>query len=260
MAAGPTNIFNANSGLTQSMQLKLVTMALAGDSPVSNGITEMADRNSPSPKGRERKERDQAREFAERMRASQERMDKFQEKLNQLEQATAQALQENAEKLRESKKALDDVRARAYEITNPDGSTKRVYRDGDKVRDEAGAEVSSDVVQSDDLGDKFSNWSEFVKADLAHGDIKAEHDRIKAYQMEVGQARGRGNEGDLSDKELDDLEARMKKDMPSSIREHMGSIQPGVEVLPPESPPPDGDHNEVRVMQQRPAASAPAPR
>ena len=47
-----------------------MTLALSGDSPVLNAFTELAYRLGLSPKGRERKEREETRRFAERMQAT----------------------------------------------------------------------------------------------------------------------------------------------------------------------------------------------
>ncbi|MET4276841.1 MULTISPECIES: hypothetical protein [unclassified Bradyrhizobium] len=65
--ATTTNIFNALSNLSQSMQLQLTVLALSGSNLVSNEFTEEADRLGLTPKGREKKEQQDRKCVARRI-------------------------------------------------------------------------------------------------------------------------------------------------------------------------------------------------
>jgi hypothetical protein len=53
----PLNEFNALTDVPQAMQLRLLVMALAGNTAFSNAFTAWADKMGLSPEGRARKER-----------------------------------------------------------------------------------------------------------------------------------------------------------------------------------------------------------
>jgi hypothetical protein len=123
------------------MMLRLEILAITGNSPVSNAFTQEADRLGLTLKGRERKERGEQLKFAAALLAIRQQALEFQSKLDLLEHATMEALRENEEHMREAREELRRIREGAYEITMPDGKVEKVYRDGDKVRTDSGAEV-----------------------------------------------------------------------------------------------------------------------
>lgn len=206
--------------------LRLEILAFQGFSPVSNAFTEEADRLGLTPKGRERKEREERLKFAAAMLASRERVVEFQKQLDHLEQATMEALRENEEQLRNAREELRRIRERAYEITMPDGTVEKVYRDGDKVRTDAGVEVDRNIVRPEDLADKAPSWAERNHAGKRVDALAAENEAIKSYQSALRDARERSGKSELSLDELDAVESRVDRTMPESVRRHFEASRP----------------------------------
>lgn len=205
------------------MQLQLMVLALSGNTSVSNGFTDMADREGLSPEGRERKRREERRVFLERLETMREQMVQFLERLDRLEQASMEALHENEEQLEQAWVELKRIRERAYEITMPDGTVAKVYRDGNVVRSEDGAEVSREIVRAEDIGADHPTWPQRSEAERRFRNLETEHEHIVTYREKLEHARERTNEGDLVPDELDALSVRVDKDMPHAVRQKLES-------------------------------------
>jgi hypothetical protein len=205
------------------MMLRLEILAITGNSPVSNAFTQEADRLGLTPKGRERKEREQQRRFADTMQALRQQATDFQKHLDLLEQATAEALRENAEQLAAAREELRVIRERAYEITMPDGTAAKVYRDGDKVRTETGSEVSPEIVRAEDIGNGHSTWAEHVEGSKRVNELSARRDALEAYQRRVQDAKGIAAGDGVTADELSHLERNLREDVPAEVARHFDS-------------------------------------
>lgn len=284
MATQGTNDSNSLSWLSPdqlspSMRAKLLAMALNGDSIV-NPLGQWDER---TPQGRARKEREQREEWAYRqaMAEIEERRVRFQERLDRLDHASLEALRENEEQMREAKERLRKIQERAYEVTMPDGSVQRVYRDGDKVRTESGAEVGRDVLRAEDIPDSASRWSDYNSGIAAVDDLERKRKAIVDYHKKIGEARDREASGDLSVDEIDKLERRLEAAKPQSVREHEQAIngptlpartadaepqagkilgQPFERAVSGNMPMPTLSEQDFDLLRQTPAASKPAPR
>jgi hypothetical protein len=230
--AETTNIFNASSGLSQAMQLKLAIMALTGNSPVSTFV-DIAAAQGLTPEAKEKKEREE-RLFWRHLEELHERQQKFLERLDRLNVAAAEALRENGEKLRDAREKLDDIRERAYKITMPDGTVVSVFRDGDKVRNETGALVSPDIVRAEDLPVSASTWEDRMAAGKAVDDLQREHNAIVKYQQTLDDTQKKAASGDLSADELDALKRNVQSTMPDSVRRQYGAAYPDDPLPPPD--------------------------
>ena len=225
MATGPSNIFNALSSLSQGMQLRLHILALSGDSPVSNAFTEEADRLGLTVRGRERKEREEQRRVSERMESMREQTARFQEEIRELQQAHMEALLENQEQLRVAKDELKRLRERAYEVTMPNGTVAKVYRDGDKVRADDGAEVSRHIQKAEDIPDSFPPWKERNDWGARVKALTEENGKLVEYGNRLEQAEKKTASGDMSADELKKLRAGLEHGMPDSVRAHRPSAE-----------------------------------
>jgi hypothetical protein len=223
LATGTTNEFNALCNLSPAMMLRLEILAFQGPSPVSNAFTQEADRLGLTPTGRERIEREERRKFTERMEALRQQIAEFRKTLDLLEQATAEALRENDEQLRAAREELRRVRDRAYEITMPDGTVARVYRDGDKVRADDGAEVSPDIVRAEDIGNGHSTWAEHVEVEKRVGELGTRREALEAYRRRVQDAKGIAMGDDVTADELSQLERNLREGVPAEVARHFNS-------------------------------------
>jgi hypothetical protein len=280
LATERTNIFNATSGLTQSMQLRLQVLALSGDSPVSNAFTDEAERLGLTSKGREKKEREADRRFQDIMQVLRERAAEFRKELDLLEHATAEALHENEEQLRVAREDLKWVRDRAYEITMPDGTIAKVYRDGDRVRDDAGAFVTE--ARADEIPASASSWAQRKASGDTVARLQNERRDLLEYQERVSRTKETLASGETTPEEFDALKADIGH-MPASVQrrfqESVGGSTPIDRVRLDERPAtfdssarptrdfaPAAAGMKVPVsddrdfMQLPPSVSAPAPR
>jgi hypothetical protein len=269
--AETTSIFNASSGLSQAMQLKLAILAMTGASPVSTFVDVVAAQGL-TPEAKEKKEREE-RQFWRHLEELHEQQQQFMQQLDRLNVAAAEALRENEEKLRDAREKLDEIRERAYKITMPDGTVVAVYRDGDKVRTDAGELVSPDIIRAQDLPAKAPTWEERMASGKAVDDLQREHDAIVKYQQTLDDAEKNAASGDLSADELAALKRNVQKTMPESVRRQYGAAYPddplpapddtasGPNLSRPFTAAATGDEpgpaNDAAPEIRRPAVSAP---
>jgi hypothetical protein len=241
----PSNEFNASATPSQEMLRRLMAMALSGNEALHSVFSAMADRAGNTERGRVAREKENERiaSFMRTAMASQERVAEFQKKLDELERASYEALIENERQLTEAQEELARIREQAYEITLRDGSKAKVYRDGDKVRDDAGNEVSEDVVKPGDISDRMPDWSRRRAAGERVDELTHERQRIIEYRDRLEETREQAADGELPEDRLNDLEAGVDE-MPASVRRHAG--------MPPEQ-------EAEPLTRPAPGASMPAP-
>jgi hypothetical protein len=219
VATATTTEFNALCNLTPAMMLRLEILAFSGTSPVSNAFTQEADRLGLTTVGRERKEREEQRKFAAAIEAIRQRAAEFLKQLDLLEQASMEALLQNELRLRTAREDLRSVRDRAYEVTMPDGTVAKVYRDGDKVRDDEGMVVDSSVVRADDLPESSPSWRQRREAGESVARLEAERNDIIEYQKRVARAKETASSDDMTPDQLDAMQADVAR-MPEAVRRH----------------------------------------
>jgi hypothetical protein len=235
------------------MQLRQWMLALSGNEAISNGITREAERLGLTPQSRARKEREQEQErrVAAAVQAMREETERVMKRLDHLDQASMAALLENEELQRAAREELQRIRESAYEITMPDGSVAKVYRDGDKVRDDAGALVSSDVVKADEVPPAFSTWAERKRWGDALRQTEDSHREIIEYRDRLDSARKRIGGGELSAAELAHVEEDIER-MPGAVRRHVETAAPsqraesGVPGANGDAPPQSGLSSDAR--------------
>lgn len=256
------------------MQTLLALDALSGSGVIATAFSEEADYLGLTPKGRERIEREKDRKANEFAALLREQTEQFLKRIDGLEQAASEALRENEELLRSAREDLERVRGRAYELTAPDGTTEKVYPDGDKVRMESGAEVSPDIVKAEDIGKGHSTWAERTAVLHRQETLQREHEQIINYRKELTGVRAAASRDDISLDDLAALKTRAENNMPQSVRDHLGPSAPneksfavgqnGILASPfnkavvsgPAIDTPD-DINDLK--RPRPSASMPAP-
>jgi hypothetical protein len=221
LATGTTNEFNALCNLSPAMMLRLEILAFQGPSPVSNAFTQEADRLGLTPLGRERIEREDRKKFADRLEALRRQAEEFRKTLDLLEQATAEALRENDEHLRAAREELRRIQDRAYEVTMPDGTVAKVYRDGDKVRSDDGAEVGRQIVHPDELPSSSPSWQRRKGAGDSVTRLENERAEIIDYQDRLTRSKNTLSADDVTTQQLDAMQADAAR-MPEAVRRHYG--------------------------------------
>ena len=125
-----------------------------------------------------------------------------------------------------NEKQLDAVRQRIQGMLDQafvldDG--RRVFRtaDGTQVFDEHGEVVSSEDVHVDQIDPAKSTWEEFSAEKQQKVALEAERSDILAFQDKVDQARERLADGEISEAELEALDAELADALPGAVRVQM---------------------------------------
>lgn len=151
----------------------------------------------------------------------------FEARLDKYDSATITALMEN-------QKQLDAVQARVEVMLQQafvmdDG--RRVFKseDGTQVFDEFGEEVSSDELDFDLIGANRPTWEAYQSDMELLENLQSEREEIQDFQQALDGARDQVSDGDISQEELEALDAELLDMMPSSVRQQI----PGLELSTP---------------------------
>ena len=147
-------------------------------------------------------------------------MREFEIRLDSYDEATVAALMENQEALDAVRERLEAYLAHAYVME--DG--RRVFKteDGTQVFDEFGGEVMPDELDFDLIGDDRPSWESVQPDILLEQQLSAEREEILNYQAKLDEAREEISTGEISEADLDELDAELLDLMPDSVREHAG--------------------------------------
>ncbi len=151
--------------------------------------------------------------------ASASDIEAFTLRLNQYDEATIKALQENQLKLDDVQSRLDALLGKAY--VHEDG--RRVFKtqDGLSVYDENGNLLSQTEIDPGEIPDHHPFWESYkAETDAKHKLIQERQDILK-FQKKLDAARDKVENGNLTNKELDDLGKDIEATMPLSVRKHL---------------------------------------
>ncbi|MEM1151618.1 MAG: hypothetical protein AAGI03_13855 [Pseudomonadota bacterium] len=126
-------------------------------------------------------------------------------RLEEMQAANTEALIRNAEELEAVRTRLNAMLSQALVL--PDG--RRVFKteDGTQVFDEHGQEVSPEVIDPASVPDRLPSWEEFETETAEHTRLEEERARLIERQQHLDEAETRLEDGELSEGDLDDLEA-----------------------------------------------------
>ncbi|MGH1330672.1 MAG: hypothetical protein ACRBBK_07305 [Paracoccaceae bacterium] len=191
---------------------------------------------------------------AEAIMATEVQLVKFEAKLDRYDEATVKALMENQELLDAVNARIDAMLEQAYVME--DG--RRVFRteDGTQVFDEHGTEVSSLVLDPQLIDPALPSWEAYSADITIQTELTAERTAILDYQERLDVAREEIDGGEISEADLEALDADLLDAMPDAVRANV----PGLEPSEPEQAvqPVDGVP-QVTVQANQLAASALAP-
>lgn len=178
----------------------------------------------------------------------------FRTRLDTYDAKTVEALIENQQAIDAIRGQIDDMLGKAHVL--PDG--RRVFKttDGQKVFDEHGQELSSELIDPRHIDDKKPKWEAFKEVTLERARLAQEREQLLDYQAKLDQTRERLDKSEITNGDLDELERTLKDDMPDPIRRKVGmkEAEPGN----------DFDSEAVagmdRMMERTGLGPAPAPR
>jgi hypothetical protein len=103
----------------------------------------------------------------------------------------------------------------------PDGTVAKVYRDGDKVRSDDGAEVDRGIVHPDELPSSSPSWQRRKGAGDSVTRLENERAEIIDYQDRLARSKNTLSSDDVTAKQLDTMQADAAR-MPEAVRRHYG--------------------------------------
>ncbi len=134
----PGSEFNIVGAPSEELKRHLLYLATIDSDAVHSGYKSPNSVHADA-ESRNAEQADAFLSFAQLVMANQTRIDVLSDELNRLDDASYQALIETEERLERAREELERIRAQAYEITLPDGTVVKVYRDSDAVRGDTGS-------------------------------------------------------------------------------------------------------------------------
>ena len=155
--------------------------------------------------------------------ATQAQIESFEVRLDTYDQATVEALMENQELLDAVNDRIDAMLSQAYVME--DG--RRVFRteDGTQVFDEHGE------LSPDEIDPSLPTWEAYAPLMHESARLTAERTEILEFQDRLDDAREQIAEGEISEADLEALDADLLEAMPDAVRAHVPDIEPR-EVTP----------------------------
>ena len=156
--------------------------------------------------------------------ATATQIEEFEIKLNSYDEATVVALMENQELMDAVNARIDALLAQAYVMD--DG--RRVFRteDGEQVFDEFGGEVSAEELNADLIDPSYPTWEAFSAEVDQRQELTQQRTEILEFQEKVDAAHEQIADGEISEADLDALDAELLDVMPSTVRDHVAGLEP----------------------------------
>lgn len=159
--------------------------------------------------------------------ASSEQVADFKLQLDDYDAKTVEALIENEEALKLVREKMETMLGEAEVL--PDGRRVFKTKDGQRVFDENGQEVSPDVIDPAAIDNKKPKWEAFKAEKDEEVRLESERGQLLEYQDKLDNARERLDNGEITTKELDALKGDLEKSMPDAVRAKIGNDRPEAE-------------------------------
>ena len=181
-------------------------------------------------------------------------IEEFEIRLDSYDEATVIALMENQELLDAVNARIDALLAQAYVME--DG--RRVFKteDGTQVFDETGVEIEASVLDPNLIGRDRPTWEAFSAEKDTQQALVVERTEILEFQEMADAAREQIAEGEISEADLEALDAELLDMMPASVRDYVPGLEP---ATPAPDVTVDVTNPTVVPPTQNAEASAPAP-
>ncbi len=158
-------------------------------------------------------------DFVSSALATASEIEAFTYRLDQYDEATIKALQENQLQLDEVRERLEGILGNAY--VHEDGRRVFKTRDGQRVFDEYGQQLSPEEISPDEIPDIHPYWEVFKAEKDSEDKLIQEREKILEYQKKLDDAREHLDDEDLTKKELDDFGKDLEASMPISVRKQV---------------------------------------
>ena len=177
-----------------------------------NARDRIADMRDTEKRRRNERERTEDAVTAISVMATSAQIVAFEAKLDKYETAAATALMDNVKRLEDVRARIEALLERAYVME--DG--RRVFKteDGERAFDEFGEEVSADDLDPDLIGPQSPTWEDYEPHFDERISLSAERQKIIEFQGRIDAARDEIADGEISEADLDALDADLLVTMP----------------------------------------------
>ncbi|MFT3809975.1 MAG: hypothetical protein QM698_08655 [Micropepsaceae bacterium] len=155
--------------------------------------------------------------------ATEAQIEAFTAKLDRYDAATVEALMENEEALIETRKRLAEMFGNAHRLE--DGRMVFETRDGTKVYDEHGNEVSADIITPDQIDDARPKWEDVQEVKQQQKALEEERRQLQEYQEKIDAAREATTEPNVTEDQLKALEEELEAATPRSVQPKVENAQ-----------------------------------
>lgn len=207
----PTNEFNIAALFTESGRRHLLNLALSGNDSVMTPFVPPDGLRAGARAEAQRRRDDNFQMMARMALASQERIERFHVELAELEDRRLALLARTEAELREAQDRLRQLRDAAPEIELPDGTRRKVFRDGNDVRDEAGTLVRPEIINAEAVSNDPLHRKKYLSAKDVHSRLVERRDRLHQFGEQIKDAGQQADDGKMSGKDMDEFKADLEK-------------------------------------------------
>jgi len=154
----------------------------------------------------------------------------FRVQIDDYDAKTVEALMEKRELIDAVRAKMDTALEEAHVL--PDGRKVFKTKDGLRVVDQNGRELTAEVIDPAEIDDKKVRWETFKAWQDEEQELKRQQQELLDYQAKLDKARERLDEGHITQKELDRIKKDLAADMPDAVREKLGMEQPKADTAP----------------------------
>lgn len=194
---------------------------------------ETKEREKREEEQKDEKEKDQEN-FAAALAPLQE-VAEFRVQLDDYDTKTVESLMDNREALEAIHHKINDMLDEAEVL--PDGRRVFKTKDGTRVFDEHGEELSAKVIDPSAIDDKKPRWETFKAVTDERVRLTEERQQLLDYQSKLDEARDRLDKGDITQKELNRIKTDLSATMPDAVREKLDLEKPKTDATVNASPP-----------------------
>lgn len=187
-------------------------------------FTKAREDNQRREKAQDRLEDDVVALASEAIMASSAQIKAFEVKLDRYDEATVKALMENQDLLDAVNGRIDTMLSQAHVME--DGRRAFKTEDGTRVFDEFGDQIGVDELHPDQIDPMLPTWEAFSAETDQRDDLLMQRTEILEYQEKLDDARDQIADGDISEADLEALDADLLEMLPDAVRTHLPELEP----------------------------------
>lgn len=169
-------------------------------------------------------EEEEKKFFDDLMAASDRQIAAFRNQLEDYDTGVVHALMDNERALDDARKRREELESSAFRL--PDGRMVFKTEDGKRIFDQNGAEVPHDTVDPASIPDTKTRWETFKAARETEQKLEQNREELLQFQKKVDDARTAVDKPGITAKQLDELDADLKRNMPETVSQKLSGNAP----------------------------------